>query len=72
MKLTALKRLSKPLVYRDFRLLWIGQSISSLGSSLQLVALPWLILQAHGSPLISRRPCWPWRFPRRCSPSLAA
>lgn len=51
MKLTALKRLSKPLVYRDFRLLWIGQSISSLGSSLQLVALPWLILQAHGSPL---------------------
>jgi Transmembrane secretion effector len=41
----------RPLAQRDFRLLWIGQSISSLGDQFYLVALPWLILQLTGSSL---------------------
>ena len=47
------KRLSawRPLALPDFRLLWIGQSISVLGDQFYLVALPWLILQLTGSGL---------------------
>ena len=41
----------QPLLQRDFRLLWVGQSISSLGDQFYLVALPWLILQLTGSSL---------------------
>lgn len=41
----------RPLAQRDFRLLWIGQSISSLGDQFYLVALPWMILQLTGSGL---------------------
>jgi MFS family permease len=41
----------RPLAQRDFRLLWIGQSISSFGDQFYLVALPWLILQLTGSSL---------------------
>jgi MFS family permease len=47
------KRLTawRPLALPDFRLLWIGQSISVLGDQFYLVALPWLILQLTGSGL---------------------
>src|SRR5258705_3842379 len=41
----------QPLLQRDFRLLWVGQSISCLGDQFYLVALPWLILQLTGSSL---------------------
>ncbi len=41
----------RPLAQRDFRLLWFGQTISSLGDQFYLVALPWLILQLTGSGL---------------------
>lgn len=34
---------------RDFRLLWIGQTISQLGSQFNYVALAWMVLQATGS-----------------------
>ena len=36
---------------RDYRLLWIGQSISHLGDQFHLVALPWLVLTLTKDPL---------------------
>jgi len=38
-----------PLRNRNFRLLWIGGSISFLGDQFYMVALPWLILEKTGS-----------------------
>lgn len=43
--------LLKPLAVSDFRLLWIGQSVSILGDQFHLVALPWLALYLTGSSL---------------------
>ena len=40
----------EPLQHRDFRLLWIGQSVSMLGNGLYSVALPFQILQLGGTP----------------------
>ena len=37
---------------RNFRLLWIGGSISVLGSQFSLIALPWLVLQLTGDPQV--------------------
>ena len=34
---------------RDFRLLWIGETISVLGDQFYIIALPWLVLQLTGS-----------------------
>jgi len=39
------------LYRRDFRLLWMGQSVSILGDQFYLVALPWLVLGLTGSSL---------------------
>jgi MFS family permease len=39
------------LAKRDFRLLWLGQSISLLGDQFYLIALPWLALKLTGSGL---------------------
>lgn len=39
------------LTGRDFRLLWLGQSVSILGDQFYLVALPWLVLYLTGSAL---------------------
>ena len=36
---------------RDFRLLWIGGSISVLGSQFSMIAMPWLVLQITDDPL---------------------
>src|SRR4030081_448759 len=33
------------LCYRDYRLIWIGQVISNVGSSMQQLGLGWLIVQ---------------------------
>jgi len=41
----------EPLRHRDFRLLWVGQSVSMLGNALYSVALPFQILQLKGTPL---------------------
>lgn len=43
--------LRNPLALRDFRLLWIGQSASSLGDQFMMIALPWFVLQLTGDPL---------------------
>ena len=40
-----------PLRVRDFRLLWIGESVSLLGDQFYLIALPWLVLQLTGNAL---------------------
>ncbi len=39
------------LAIRNFRLLWIGETVSVLGDQFYLVALPWLALQLTGSGL---------------------
>ncbi|GHO47013.1 MFS transporter [Ktedonospora formicarum] len=52
MKQLSLTRMIVPLSDRDFRLLWIGQTVSALGNSFQVVAVTWLVLQQlKGSPL---------------------
>ncbi|MCX7623345.1 MAG: MFS transporter [Thermomicrobium sp.] len=38
------------LRFRDFRLLWVGQFVSMLGSQMQTVALSWLVYDLTGSP----------------------
>jgi MFS family permease len=38
-----------PLFNRDFRYLWLGNTVSGCGDQFFLVALPWLILQLTGS-----------------------
>jgi MFS family permease len=35
---------------RDYRLLWIGQSVSHLGDQFHLIALPWLVLTLTHDP----------------------
>lgn len=39
-----------PLRVRDFRLLFAGQTISTLGDTFYAVALPWLVLTTGGNP----------------------
>jgi MFS family permease len=39
------------LAIRNFRLLWVGESISLLGDQFYMIALPWLVLQLTGSAL---------------------
>ncbi|MEK6299742.1 MAG: MFS transporter [Acidobacteriota bacterium] len=39
----------QPLAARDFRLLWLGQSVSLFGDQFYLIALPWLTLRLTGS-----------------------
>lgn len=41
----------RPLRLRDFRLLWLGESVSLLGDQFYFVALTWLTLQITGSGL---------------------
>ncbi len=45
------KKAVHPLRVRDFRLLWIGESVSLLGDQFYLIALPWLVLQLTGNAL---------------------
>src|SRR5262249_18742292 len=42
---------ASPLSVRNFRLLWIGESVSLLGDQFYMIALPWLVLQITGSAL---------------------
>jgi MFS family permease len=44
-------RLSRPLAQRDFRLLWIGETVSLLGDQCYFVALPFVVLDLTGSGL---------------------
>jgi MFS family permease len=40
----------RALNHRDFRLFWMGQSVSSIGSWMQSVGLSWLVLELTNSP----------------------
>ncbi|TME32327.1 MAG: MFS transporter [Chloroflexi bacterium] len=46
-----LPRILEPLRHRDFRLLWTGQTVSSLGNSFNFVAIPFQILALGGGAL---------------------
>ena len=48
---TKVQKPAGPLSVRNFRLLWIGESISLLGDQFYMIALPWLVLQITGSAL---------------------
>jgi MFS family permease len=48
---TKVQKPASPLSVRNFRLLWIGESISLLGDQFYMIALPWLVLQITGSAL---------------------
>jgi MFS family permease len=45
-----LQPLQSVLSNKNFRLLWIGGSVSVLGSQFSLIALPWLVLQLTNDP----------------------
>ena len=44
-------RSRNPFAVRDFRLLWVGEAVSTIGDQFALIALPWLALVLTGSPL---------------------
>jgi MFS family permease len=46
-----MRRSQNPFSVRDFRLLWVGEAVSSLGDQFALIALPWLALVMTGSGL---------------------
>src|SRR5215813_5779789 len=48
---TQVQKPASPLTVRNFRLLWIGESISLLGDQFYMIALPWLVLQLTGNAL---------------------
>ena len=41
----------RALNHRDYRLFWLGQSVSVIGSWMQSIGLSWLVLELTGSPL---------------------
>lgn len=40
------------LRHRNFRIYWLGQAVSLVGTWIQNVALAWLVLELTGSPLL--------------------
>src|SRR5207237_3370281 len=47
-----LTRVFKAFAYRDFRLMWFGACISSIGTWMQIVAQSWLIYRLSHSPFL--------------------
>ena len=47
---TGLRRGFAALEVRNYRLYWLGQVISLIGTWMQMVSLPWLVLALGGSP----------------------
>lgn len=47
-----LKRVFKAFEYRDFRLLWFGACLSSIGTWMQTVAQNWIVLEITQSPFM--------------------
>ena len=52
MTAAAVAKSKSPLAVRDFRLLWLGEAISTLGDQFTMIALPWLALLLTGSALV--------------------
>jgi len=46
---TGFRRLASALTYRDFRILWIGAFLSTIGTWMQRVAQQWLVLTITGA-----------------------
>jgi MFS family permease len=47
--LSPLRRVAAALIYRDFRVLWLGAMTSSIGTWMQKVAQNWLVLTLAGT-----------------------
>ena len=47
----SIQRIAAALHYRDFRVMWAGACVSSIGTWMQKVAQSWLVLTITGSPL---------------------
>ena len=43
-----LRRIAAALTYRDFRVLWLGAFVSTIGTWMQKVAQNWLVLTITG------------------------
>jgi MFS family permease len=57
--------LLRPMRHRDFRLLWIGQTISMIGDGTYYVAVAWLVYQdLGGSPAAFAAVGVAWSFPQ--------
>src|SRR5215472_17915535 len=53
-KTSSLRRVFKAFQYRDFRLMWVGACMSSIGTWMQIVAQSWLIYRlSHSSRLLA-------------------
>lgn len=50
--LNILKRTFSSLKYRNFRLFWIGQAISVIGTWMQTIGQAWLVLKLKNSPFL--------------------
>lgn len=77
MQIAAFKRLTAPFRFRNFTLLWIGQTISAFGSPFQVVALAWLILlfcllQLLEAPLLAGFAFTPLPLAMACLASVGA
>ena len=46
---TGLRRMAAALTYRDFRVLWLGAFVSTIGTWMQKVAQSWLVLTLAGT-----------------------
>ncbi len=54
MNLTAVHKVFKAFQYRDFRLMWVGACMSSIGTWMQIVAQGWLIYRlSHSASLLA-------------------
>ncbi len=47
-----LTRVFKAFQHRDFRLMWVGACVSSIGTWMQKLAQSWLVLEISGSPFL--------------------
>lgn len=52
MQVSALRRIFKAFLYRDFRLVWLGACTSSIGTWMQIVAQGWLIYRLSHSAFL--------------------
>jgi MFS family permease len=50
MQTSTFRKVFKAFQYRDFRLMWIGACMSSIGTWMQIVAQGWLIYRLSHSP----------------------
>jgi predicted outer membrane lipoprotein len=63
--LTSRIGLLRPMRHRDFRLLWIGQTVSMIGDGTYYVAVAWLVYQdLDGSPAAFAAVGVAWSFPQ--------